>query len=216
MKAVPLTENVYNYIIEKYVGSDSLLEELVAETEKLEIPLIQISPDQGKFLFLICRMLNAKNALEIGTLTGFSGIYIARGLSSEGKLLTVELEKKHADIAQKFFEKAGLKNKTQIFVSPALEQMKKFSAEKKIFDFIFIDADKVSYPDYYEEALKLSHSGTVIALDNMLKSGRVIEDAGDDNDLRAVQLMNGIISKDKRVDSLLVTIGDGLTLCVVK
>lgn len=211
-----MNEGLYKYITDRFISRDDLLDELLKETEKLEIPLIQISPDQGKFLLLICKMINAKDALEIGTLTGFSGIHIARGLKEGGKLTTVELEKKHGDIANKFFEKAGLKDKTEVVISPALEQMKKLVSEKRKFDFIFIDANKTGYPEYFEEAIALSHSGTVIALDNMLKAGRVTEDAGDDEDLRAVQMTNEIISKDSRVESLLVTIGDGLALAVVK
>ncbi len=94
--------------------------------------------------------------------------------------------------------------------------MKELVSEKKVYDLIFIDANKTNYPEYYEEAVKLSHQGTVIILDNMLKSGRVIEDPGDDEDLKAVQLTNDIISKDKRVESLLMTIGDGFTISLVK
>lgn len=216
MKAVPLTEEIYKYVIDKSVSEDELLDELLIETETLEIPMIQISPDQGRFLTLLCMMIKAKQALEIGTLTGYSGIHIARGLRDGGKLITVELMQKHADIAKKYFEKAGLRDKAEVMVSPALEQMKKFVSEKRKFDFIFIDADKTTYPDYFEEAVKLSNSGTVIALDNMLKAGKVIEDAGEDADLRAVQITNEIISKDKRVESMILTIGDGLCVAVVK
>ncbi len=216
MKSINITEDIYNYIVEKYVPDETLLDELIKETETLNIPLIQISKDQGKFLYLICKMINAKYALEIGTLTGFSGINIARGLADGGKLTTVELEKKHGEIAEKYFEKAGLKNKTEVIISPALEKMKELAAGKMKYDLIFIDANKTDYPGYFEEAVKLSHQGTVIILDNMLKGGRVMDDPGDDPDLKAVQLTNDIISKDGRVESLLVTIGDGFAVAVVK
>ena len=216
MKSVPLNEELYNYIIDRFVPEDKLLEELIKETETLEIPLIQISPEQGKFFTLIVRMMKAKNCLEIGTLTGFSGIHIARGLGDGGKLMTVELEKKHGDIALKYFGKAGLKDKTEVVISPALDQMKKLISENRKFDFIFIDADKVSYPFYFENAMKLSHSGSVIILDNMIKGGKVVEDAGDDPDLKAIQDTNDLISKDDRVDTLLLPIGDGITFSVVK
>ena len=215
-KSALLNEEVYKYIVDRYAPKEKLLEELIKETELLEIPLIQISEDQGKFLYLICKMIHSKNALEIGTLTGFSGIHIARGLSEGGKLTTVELEKKHAAIAEKYFDKAGLKEKTEVIISPALDAMKLLVSQKRKFDFIFIDADKTGYPQYFEEAINLSHSGTVITLDNMLKDGRVIGDAGDDADLKAVQVTNDIVSKDKRVESLLVTIGDGLAVALVK
>lgn len=216
MKSVPLNEELYNYILERFVPEDSLLNELISETEALNIPLIQISPEQGKFLTLICKLCNAKNALEIGTLTGFSGIHIARGLTENGKLVTVEIEQKHGDIAKKYFEKAGLKDKTEVVISPALDYMKILIEEKRSFDFIFIDANKTNYPDYLEMALNLSHSGTAITMDNMIKNGRVIEDAGDDEDLRFIQFTNNILSKDNRIETLLVPIGDGITLSVVK
>ena len=116
MKSVNINEQIYNYIVDRFAPDETLLTDLIAETEKLEIPLIQISRDQAKFLYLNAKMMNASNALEIGTLTGFSGIHIARGLSDGGKLVTVELEKKHADIAAKYFEKAGLKDKVEIIL----------------------------------------------------------------------------------------------------
>lgn len=216
MKSQPMNEEVYNYILDRYVPSNEILDELLKETETLNIPLIQISPEQGKFLYLVCKMINAKHALEIGTLTGYSGIHIAKGLAEDGKLTTVELMKKHAEIAKKYFEKSGLKNKTEVVISPAIEHMKILVAEKKIFDFIFIDADKTSYPDYFSEALKLSHPGTVIAFDNMLKDGRVVLDAGDDADLKAVQLTNDILSANDKVESLVLPVGDGIALCVVR
>ncbi|MEZ4822162.1 MAG: class I SAM-dependent methyltransferase [Ignavibacteria bacterium] len=149
-------------------------------------------------------------------MTGFSGIHIARGLNDGGKLVTVELEKSTRILPPKYFEKAGLRDKVEIMNMPALDAMKKLVSENKKFDLIFIDADKTSYPGYYENAIKLSHKGTVIILDNMLKSGRVIEDAGDDADLKAIQFTNDLISKDERTESILMTIGDGFTLSVVK
>ena len=216
MKSVTINEQIYNYRVDRFAPDETLLTELIAETEKLEIPLIQISRDQAKFIYLTAKIMNASDALEIGTLTGFSGIHIARGLNDGGKLVTVELEKKHADIAANYFEKAGLKDKVEIMNMPALDAMKKLVSENKKFDLIFIDADKVSYPRYYENAIKLSRKGTVIILDNMLKAGRVIEDAGDDADLKAIQYTNDLISKDERTESILMTIGDGFTLSVVK
>lgn len=125
-------------------------------------------------------------------------------------------KKKHGEIAEKYFEKAGLKDKTEVMISPALDKMKELVAGKMKYDLIFIDANKTNYPEYFEEAVNLSHPGTVIILDNMLKGGKVTEDPGDDEDLKAVQVTNDIISKDKRVESLLVTIGDGFAVALVK
>ncbi len=216
MKSVPLNKELYNYILEKFVPEDPLLDELIAETEKAEIPLIQVAPEQGKFMYLLCKMKNAKNALEIGTLTGFSGIFIANGLSEDGVLTTVDISKTSSELAGKFFEKAGLKDKTNRIIGDALEVMEDLARDGNKYDFIFIDADKISYPKYFELALKLSSKGTVIAFDNMIKDGRVIEDASGDPDLRGIQVTNDLMGSDSRIDSLLIPIGDGLTIGVVK
>lgn len=216
MKSVPLNDELYNYILSKFVQEDSLLEELICETKELGYPLIQIAPEQGKFLYLICKMIKAETALEIGTLTGFSGIFIARGLSESGKLTTVDVEPKHAELAVKYFIKAGLQNKTDVVVSAGLDYMKKAIEESKKYDLIFIDAEKKSYPFYFEEAFKLSKPGTVLAFDNTMKHGNIINDAGDDENLRAIQKTNNLMASDKRVESLLIPIGDGITFGVVK
>jgi caffeoyl-CoA O-methyltransferase len=216
MKGVPLNKELYNYILDLFVENDPLLDELVVETEKAEIPLIQVAPEQGKFMYLLCRMMKAKNALEIGTLAGFSGIYIARGLEDGGKLTTVDIEQKNSDFAGAYFEKAGLADKTERLVGDALEVMEDLVNESRKYDFIFIDADKISYPKYFEFAIALSNKGTVIAFDNMIKDGRVIEDASGDPDLRGIQVTNDIMGTDPRIESLLIPIGDGLTIGVVK
>ena len=216
MKSVPLNKGLYNYILDTFVENDPLLDELIVETEKAEIPLIQVAPEQGKFMYLLCRMARAKDALEIGTLTGFSGMYIARGLEDGGKLTTVDIEEKNSALAGVYFEKAGLGDKVERIVGDAISVMENLVADGKKFDFIFIDADKISYPKYFEFALQRSNTGTVIAFDNMIKDGRVIEDASGDPDLRGIQVTNNLMGTDPRIESLLVPIGDGLTVGVVK
>ena len=161
-------------------------------------------------------MMKAKHALEIGTLAGFSGIYIARGLEEGGKLTTVDIEEKNSSFAGAYFEKAGLSDKTERIVGDALKVMEDLVNEGRKYDFIFIDADKISYPKYFEFAIALSHPGTVIAFDNMIKDGRVIEDASGDPDLRGIQVTNDIMGSNPRIESLLIPIGDGLTMGVVK
>jgi len=216
MKSVPLNDELYNYILDKFVPEESLLEELIEETKRLGYPLIQIAPEQGKLLYLICKMIKAETALEIGTLTGFSGIFIARGLSENGKLTTVDIEPKHIELAIKYFDKAGFRNKIEVVVSAGLDFMNKAIDENKKYDLIFIDAEKKNYPNYFKEAFKLSKSGTVLAFDNTIKGGNIVNDAGDDENLRAIQKTNDLMSIDKRVESLLIPIGDGITFGVVK
>lgn len=217
MKGVPLNDEIYNYIIERYVPEDTLLTELVAETEKEEIPLIQVAPEQGKLLSLIAKMLNAKDALEIGTLTGYSGIHMARGLAEGGKLVTIDINPKNSALAGKYFEKAGLKEKVELVVSDAVKYMKQLSETGKKFDLIFIDADKINYPVYYEEALKLSHTNTVIIFDNSLREGKIVRDALEDEpELKQTQVTNDFVAGDERVEALLLTIGDGMLMARVK
>lgn len=215
MKSVPLNKELYNYILDKFVKQDVLLDELISETDKAEIPLIQVAPEQGVFMYLLCRMSRAKNALEIGTLTGYSGIYIARGLEG-GKLTTVDVNQKNSDLAGVFFEKAGLSDKVERIVGDALQVMEDMVNEGRKFDFIFIDADKISYPKYFEYALELSNRSTIIAFDNMIKDGRVVHEASGDPDLRGIQVTNELMGSDPRIESLLIPIGDGLTVGVVK
>ncbi len=216
MKSVPLTQELFDYVERISVPDDPLCKELLEETLRLEIPMIQISTDQARFLYLLTKMINAKYALEIGTLAGYSGIHIARGLQPGGMLTTVDINPVHSSAAAGFFAKAGLKEKVDVVTSPALDHMRKMADEGRIFDLIFIDADKTGYHGYYQEALKLSHNGTVIVFDNMLKGGNVIDMSVSDPDLDAVRQMNELLAKDERIECMLMTIGDGMTLCVVK
>ena len=216
MKSVPLTQELFDYIEKISVPDDPHCKELLAETLRLEIPMIQISTDQARFLYLLTKMINAKHALEIGTLAGYSGIHIARGLQPGGMLTTVDINPAHSSAASGFFAKAGLESKVDVITSPALDHMQKLVAEGKKFDLIFIDADKTGYHNYYNEALRLSHPGTVILFDNMLKAGNVIDMSMSDPDLDAVREMNELLSNDTRVECLLMTIGDGMTICLVR
>lgn len=215
MKSVTVTQELHDYIERLYSPQTGILKELLQETQKLEIPMIQISSDQGRFLYMLTKLSGAVNALEIGTLTGYSGMHIAKGLKKGGMLVTVDINPAHSAVAQKYFEKAGLASKTKIVTSPALDYMKSASSEGRKFDLIFIDADKTSYRNYYEEALKVSNSGTLIIFDNMLKGGNVIDDSIHDPDLDAVREMNQLLSDDSRIEAVLLTVGDGFTLCRV-
>ncbi len=216
MKSVPLNDELYTYILDKFVPEDTVLEELIKETKQSGFPMIQIAPEQGRFLYLICKMVNAKSALEIGTLTGFSGIFIARGLSKNGRLTTIDINPEHTELAKKFFKKAGVENKINTVVDKGLNFMKSAIEASMKYDLIFIDAEKINYPNYFELAFNLSHEGTILAFDNTIKNGNVVNDPGDDDNLRAIQKTNDLMSGDNRVESLLLPIGDGITFGVVK
>jgi len=214
MKGVPLNEELYQYIVNTFAEEDSVLKSAVADTEKNGMPLIQVSPENGKFLQLLMKMIGAKKVLELGTLGGYSTIWMARGLPDDGRLITLEYEKKHADVAMDNFKRAGLESKIEIILGPALESLDKLKGQK--FDFAFIDADKVNYPVYYEKILAIMNKGGIITADNTLRKGDVINPEIEDEGTKAIQVFNKIVASDPRVESLLVPISDGVTVCLVK
>ena len=214
MKGVPLNDELYRYIVNMFAEEDDILKTAVADTEKNGMPLIQVSPDNGKFLQLLMKIVGAKKVLELGTLGGYSTIWMARGLPENGKLITLEYEKKHADVALNNFKRAGLENKIEIVLGPALESLDKLKGQK--FDFAFIDADKVNYPVYFEKILALMNKGGIITADNTLRKGEVINPNIEDEGTKAIQVFNKKVASDPRVESLLVPISDGVTVCLVK
>jgi len=214
MKGVPLNEELYQYIVSTFAEEDDVLKSAVADTEKNGMPLIQVSPENGKFLQLLMKMIGAKRVLELGTLGGYSTIWMARGLPDDGKLVTLEYEKKHAEVALNSFKRAGLENKIEIILGPALDSLDKLKGQK--FDFAFIDADKVNYPAYFEKVLALMNKGGIITADNTLRKGGVIDPNIDDEGTRAIQVFNKKVASDPRVESLLIPISDGVTVCLVK
>jgi predicted O-methyltransferase YrrM len=213
MKGVPLNEKLYQYIVDTFAKEDELLRQIVKETEEKKIPLIQISPELGKFLYVLIKSNNSKRVLEIGALTGYSTIWMARALPDDGKLTTLEISKEHADAANANYKRAGLDKKINLILGSAMESLDKLANEK--FDFVFIDADKISYPAYYEKVIKMMNKGGIITADNTLKDGRIIDRNPDEN-VRAIQVFNKTVADDPRVDSILVPICDGLTMAVVK
>lgn len=214
MKGVPLNEELYKYIVDTFAAEDDILKSVVSETEKNGMPLIQVSPENGKFLQLLMKIINAKHVLEIGTLAGYSTIWMARGLPDDGKLVTLEFEQKHAEVARNNFIKAGLENKIEIITGPALDSLDKLKGSK--FDFAFIDADKVSYSAYFDMVIEMIRKGGIITADNTLRKGGVIDPDIDDEGTRAIQVFNRKVACDPRVESLLIPISDGVTVCLVK
>lgn len=214
MKGVPLNEELYQYIVNTFAEEDDILKSAVADTEKNGMPLIQVSPENGKFLQLLMKIIGAKRVLELGTLGGYSTIWMARGLPKGGKLTTLEYEKKHAEVALNSFKRAGLENKIEIILGPALKSLNKLKGQK--FDFAFIDADKINYPVYFEKVLELMNKGGIITADNTLRKGGVIDPNIEDEGTKAIQVFNRKVASDSRVESLLVPISDGVTVCLVK
>jgi predicted O-methyltransferase YrrM len=216
-----LFESVDAYISNLFGYEDAVLKDTIKSMEEADIPAISISANQGMFLQLLARLNNAKRILELGTLGGYSTIWLGRALPADGYLLTLELEQSHADVAQRNINKAGLNQIVQIRVGKALEQLPLIAAEGIApFDMIFIDADKQPYTEYFEWALKLSRPGTLIIADNVIREGQILNDDTTDERVKGVQRFNKALAAHKQVSATIFqTIGskehDGMAIAIV-
>ncbi|MBV9145848.1 MAG: O-methyltransferase [Acidobacteria bacterium] len=210
---------VDDYISSTVISSDVALDAALEESTKAELPAIAVTPNQGKLLHILARSINAKRILEIGTLGGYSTIWLARALPKDGSVISLEISAKHADVARKNIERAGLAGKVEIQLGPALDSMKQLAAEKRPFDFIFIDADKATIPDYFIWSLKLSRPGSLLIIDNVIRKGGVIESQSPDPDIQGVRRLNEMLAKETRVTATTIqTVGskgyDGFTIAL--
>jgi len=215
-------EDVDNYIAELLLPHDKALEKAEASLAEENIPQISVSPNQGKFLQIMALSCNAKRILEIGTLAGYSTIWMAGALPEDGKLITIEFEPHHAEVAKKNISRTGLESKVEIITGKAMEVLEKMIEENiEPFDMIFIDADKPPYREYFQMALKLSHKGTVIVADNVIRNGDVLHENSADEKVLGVQRFNKFLSECKEVNATIIqTVGvkeyDGMAIAVVK
>jgi caffeoyl-CoA O-methyltransferase len=212
MKFTAMNPELYDYLVAHGQNDDPLLAELAAETEKLgPISLMQIAPEQGTLLSILARVSGARSAIEIGTFTGYSAICIARGLPPDGTLLCCDVSDEWTSIARRYFEKAGLANRIALRLAPALETLAALPGNTT-FDFAFIDADKVSYRDYYEAILPRLRPNGLIVFDNVLWMGQVLDRSTTSDDTRALQALNDFIVRDRRVQAVMISVSDGLTI----
>lgn len=213
-RTLSIDDRTYDYICDVSVNESDLLHQLRKETAQLDYSVMQISPEQGQFMSLLVKMLNAERAIEIGTFTGYSSICIANALPENGHLICCDISPQWTDIAEKYWVKAELTNKITLNSRPAMETLQALLDEgaENTFDFIFIDADKQNYIVYYEMALRLLRRGGMIAVDNTLWSGAVADPENMEPGTRAIRRFNEKIKQDDRVSFSLLTIGDGLTL----
>lgn len=212
---------VDQYYTERLVRPDTVLEAALEASAVAELPAINVSPSQGKFLQLLALAQGARNILEIGTLGGYSTIWLARALPPSGRLITLEAEAKHAAVARANLTRAGLDAVVELRLGPALETLPKLAAEGRgPFDFIFIDADKPSNADYFAWAIRLARRGSVIIVDNVVRKGAVIDAASDDANVQGVRRLSDLIAAEPRVSATaLQTVGgkgyDGFVMAVV-
>jgi len=215
-----LFEAVDNYICNLVAPEDEALKATIESIEKNNIPQISISASQGKFLQVLAKLCNAKKILEVGTLAGYSTIWMARALPKDGKLISLEYEQLHADVATENIKHAGLNGIVQIRVGKAIDLLPDLQKENMVFDMIFIDADKPPYAEYFEWALKLSHPGTLIIADNVIREGKVLEENPEDDRVRGVHRFNKLLAATKEVTaSIIQNVGakehDGMAIAVV-
>jgi caffeoyl-CoA O-methyltransferase len=211
-KFTPLTGELYEYIVERGSRQDEVLRRVERETEAMgEIAKMQIAPDQGALITLLVRAIETRLAIEVGTFTGYSAICIARGLAPGGRLICCELDQGYARTAGENLRAAGLADAVEMRIAPALETLRALPGAADV-DFAFVDADKVSYGDYYEELLPRLRPGGLMMLDNVLLGGRVLGQAGDDRSAQAMRALNDAIGADARVDCAMVGVADGVTL----
>jgi predicted O-methyltransferase YrrM len=216
-----LWDQVDAYLIETLLPRDAMFADALAESDRAGLPTIQVSPTQGRLLELLARALNARRILEIGTLGGYSTLWLARGLASGGRVLTLELEPRHADVARRNFERAGRADVIEIRVGPAQETLARLVQERAgPFDLVFVDADKAGLPDYFSASLALSRPGTLIVVDNVVREGDVVNAASADAATQGVRRMNERIAAEPRVSATtLQTVGgkgyDGLAFILV-
>lgn len=215
-------ESVDKYISDLFEGPDEALAATEQATIDANIPQISISPNQGKFLQLLARLANATKILEIGTLAGYSTIWMARALPANGQLITLEYDPKHAAVAQKNINHAGLEKIVDIRVGKAIDTLPKLIEEGAgPFDMIFIDADKSPYTEYFELSLKLARPGTLIVADNVIRDGKVLDKNNSDEMVAGVKRFNEALAANKSVTATIIqTVGtkehDGMAIAIVK
>jgi caffeoyl-CoA O-methyltransferase len=207
-----LSPSLHRYLVEHSTPPDEVLRDLAEETAALgPVADMQIAPEQGGFMTLLTRLVGARFAVEVGTFTGYSALCTARGLVDGGRLLCCDISEKWTSIAQRYWERAGVADRIELRLAPAIETLRTLP-EKPHIDISFIDADKEGYISYWEELVPRTRPGGVILVDNVLWSGRVADPAADSENTQVIRRFNDHAAADKRVELVILPIADGLTL----
>jgi len=212
-RTLNLDDTLYQYLLDVSLREHPVLAELRAVTHTHPLARMQISPEQGQFMALLINLIGARKTLEIGVFTGYSALVVALALPHDGCIVACDVSQEFTDIGHIYWEKAGVADKIDLRLAPAIDTLDRLIAEGQAgyFDFAFIDADKTNYDAYYERCLTLLRQGGLVAIDNVLWAGRVARPAEDD-DTAAIQSLNRKLQGDARVDLSMLPIGDGLTL----
>lgn len=209
-----LSDELYRYLCAVSLREPEVLQQLRQETASHPMSQMQIAPEQGQLMALLVQLMGAKRTLEIGVFTGYSALAVALALPDDGQMIACDVSEEYTAIARRYWQQAGVAHKIDLRLAPALDTLDQLLTDGygESFDFAFIDADKSNYDHYYERSLQLVRSGGLIAIDNVLWSGRVADTKTEDNRTRKIQALNQKIHQDSRVTLSLVPIADGVTL----
>jgi len=215
-QTIGLEQNLYDYLLSVSLREPIILTQLRQETSQLPMSRMQISPEQGQFMALLVKLMRAKKTLEVGVFTGYSSLVVALALPADGKIVACDVSEEYTSIARRYWQQAGVADKIDLHIAPALETLDSLLAagEAGTFDFAFIDADKGNYENYYERSLELIRPGGLIAIDNVLWSGKVADPEIQDNQTNKIRAFNRKLHQDSRITLSLVPIADGLTLAI--
>jgi predicted O-methyltransferase YrrM len=210
----PLSDELYQYLLDVSLRDRDVLRRLREKTAGMEHANMQIGPEQGQLMALLAELVGAKSALEIGTFTGYSALAVALALPEDGRLVACDISEEWTSVGRPYWEEAGVTDKIDLRLGPAVETLEALLAEGRAgsFDFAFIDADKPAYATYYELVLRLLRPGGLAAIDNTLWEGKVVDPTAKDADTVAIRAFNLKLKDDERISLSLVPIGDGLTL----
>ena len=213
-KTLPLNNFLYEYILSVSLREPEVLARLRAETLQQPMSMMLSAPEQGQFLALLAQLIGARKCLEIGVYTGYSTLWVALALPHDGSVLACDVSEKWTAIARRYWEEAGVAERIDLQLAPALETLDRLLAADQAgsFDFAFIDADKENYPDYYERTLQLLRPGGLMVIDNTLWSGAVADTSRQDPETCAIRALNELVHADDRVQMSLLPVADGLTL----
>jgi predicted O-methyltransferase YrrM len=211
-----LEQNLYDYLLSNSLREPAILTQLRQETAEMPRSIMQISPEQGQFMALLVKLIGAKKTLEVGVFTGYSSLVVALALPADGKIVACDVSEEYTSVARRYWQEAGVADKIDLHIAPALETLDKLltAGETGTFDFAFIDADKGNYDNYYERCLELIRPGGLIAIDNVLWSGKVADTEIQDNQTNKIRDLNRKLHQDSRITLSLVPIADGLTLAM--
>lgn len=215
-KTITMDENLHRYLLGASLRESPLLRRLREETARHPMARMQVAPEQGQFLALLVRLMGARRAIEVGVFTGYSSLCVAEALPADGRLVACDTSEEWTQVARRYWREAGVDGRIELHLAPATQTLDRLLAQGGAgsFDYLFIDADKTGYDDYYERGLALLRPGGLLVADNVLWSGRVADPTEADEDTRALQAFNTKLHRDERIWLSMLPVADGLTLAL--